>query len=62
MTNSSSVDHRALLRAYQLIGYRPPRDYRYLEINRRIRQLHPEILDLVRSGGNWLIVKESAGS
>lgn len=38
-----------LLRAYSLIGYTPDRDYRYLEINRSLRQLHPQILeDVVR--------------
>lgn len=34
-----------LLRAYTLIGYTPDRDYRYLEINRSLRQLHPQVLD-----------------
>ncbi|MEJ5279526.1 recombinase family protein [Pseudomonas sp. MYb541] len=34
-----------LLRAYTLIGYTPDRDYRYLEINRSIRQLHPKVLE-----------------
>ncbi len=30
----------SLLRAYQLIGYTPARDYRYLAINRHLRRLH----------------------
>lgn len=34
-----------LLRAYTLIGYTPDRDYRYLEINRSIRQLHPKVIE-----------------
>ena len=34
----------SLIRAYQLIGYTPDRDYRYLEVNRRLRRLHPEIV------------------
>lgn len=34
-----------LLRAYTLIGYTPDRDYRYLEINRSLRQLHPQVLE-----------------
>ncbi|WP_449104459.1 recombinase family protein [Pseudomonas mohnii] len=34
-----------LLDAYTLIGYTPDRDYRYLEINRSLRQLHPQVLD-----------------
>jgi len=35
----------SLLRAYQLAGYRPDRDYRYLEINRSLGQLHPRLID-----------------
>lgn len=31
----------SLLRAYQLIGYTPERDYRYLETNRFLRSLYP---------------------
>ena len=33
-----------LLRAYELVGFVPDRDYRYLEINRKLRQLHPVIV------------------
>lgn len=29
-----------LLRAYKLVGYAPDRDYEYLEINRRLREVH----------------------
>lgn len=39
-----------LLRAYSLVGFRPDHDYRYLQINRSLRQLHPEILRQVISG------------
>ena len=35
----------SLLRAYQLAGYRPDRDYSFLEINRAIGRLHPQLLD-----------------
>src|SRR5262249_47165589 len=35
----------SLLRAYQLVGFRPRRDYRYIEINRLLRKLHPGIID-----------------
>lgn len=35
----------SLLRAYQLAGYRPDRDYSFLEINRAFRRLHPQLLD-----------------
>ena len=39
-----------LLRAYQLIGYSPKHDYRYIAINQRLRVLHAEIVaDVVRS-------------
>ncbi len=34
----------SLIRAYQTVGFTPDRDYRYLEINRFLRQLHPEIV------------------
>lgn len=34
----------SLLRSYSLIGYSPARDYSYLEANRRLRDLHPDIL------------------
>lgn len=30
----------SLIRAYQLIGYTPERDFRYVEINRALRQFH----------------------
>ncbi|RML54501.1 putative Recombinase [Pseudomonas syringae pv. pisi] len=36
-----------LLRAYTLIGYAPDRDYRYLDINRSLRQLHPQVFEAV---------------
>lgn len=34
----------SLLRAYQMIGYAPPRDYRFIEINRALRRMHPGIV------------------
>jgi len=37
----------SLLRAYQLAGYRPNRDYEFLEINRTLGRLHPQLLDEV---------------
>lgn len=40
----------SLLRAYQLIGYTPDRDYQYLRINRELRKLHPEIVTQVVAG------------
>ncbi len=34
----------SLIRAYTLVGFQPLRDYRYLEINKVLRRLHPEIV------------------
>ena len=33
-----------MLRAYQLVGFTPDRDYRYMEINRALRELHPGVV------------------
>lgn len=46
MPSASIYVHRfgSLIRAYQLVGYTPDRDYRYLEINRHLRRMHPEIV------------------
>lgn len=47
---SSSVYQRrfgSLLRAYKLIEYDPGRDYRYIAINRALRQRHPGIVSRV---------------
>lgn len=44
---SSSVYRRrfgSLLRAYQLVGYAPGRDYRYVETNRVLRAMHPDVV------------------
>jgi DNA invertase Pin-like site-specific DNA recombinase len=52
MPSSSIYRHRfgSLLRAYTLIGYAPDRDYRYIEINRHIRQSYPRLLAEVVAG------------
>ncbi|WP_211232565.1 recombinase family protein [Oleidesulfovibrio alaskensis] len=46
MPPSSLYMHRfgGLLRAYRLIGYIPERDYRYVEINQRLRTMHSDIV------------------
>lgn len=46
MPSSSAYSSRfgSLLRAYNLVGFTPDRDYRYVEINRELRKLHPDIL------------------
>jgi len=35
----------SLLRAYEAVGFTPDRDYRYLQVNKFLRQLHPEIVN-----------------
>ena len=40
----------SLLRAYALVGFNPEHDYRYLEINRALRQMHPSIVKGVIEG------------
>ena len=46
MPSSSVYRHRfgSLIRAYQLIGYSPGRDYRYIEVNRALRDMHPGVV------------------
>lgn len=34
----------SLRRAYELVGYTPGRDYVYVEVNRALRRLHPEVV------------------
>jgi len=34
----------SLLRAYELVGFTPDRDFRYIEINRALRMLHHEVV------------------
>jgi hypothetical protein len=47
MPGSSAYRTRfgSLLRAYQMAGYNPNRDYGYLEINRTMGRLHPQLRD-----------------
>ncbi|WP_294642448.1 recombinase family protein [uncultured Aureimonas sp.] len=40
----------SLLRAYALVGFVPDRDYRYLEINKAIRRMHPDVFEQVLRG------------
>ena len=50
--SSSAFQSRfgSLLRAYTLVGYAPDRDYRYIEINRSLRRLHPVIVQDIVAG------------
>lgn len=52
MPSSSVYRHRfgSLLRAYEIIGYDPDRDYRYIEINRALRRSHPRIVTEIIAG------------
>jgi DNA invertase Pin-like site-specific DNA recombinase len=34
----------SLVRAYELIGFTPGRDYRYIEINRALRRMYPDMI------------------
>ncbi len=47
MPSSSAYAHRfgSLIRAYELIGYNPERDYRYIEINRHLRKTYAAIVE-----------------
>lgn len=47
MPSSAAYRHRfgTLVRAYQLIGYTPDRDLAFIEVNRQLRALHPEIVN-----------------
>jgi len=46
LPSSSAYQSRfgSLLRAYELVGFTPDRDYRYIEINRALRRMHPNIV------------------
>ncbi|MEO5325135.1 recombinase family protein [Mesorhizobium sp. CC13] len=52
MPSSSVYRNRfgSLLRAYHLVGYSPQRDYRYIEINRRLRAMYPDVVATVIDG------------
>ncbi len=59
MPSSSTFRQRfgSLVRAYQLVGYCPSRDYRYIETNRALRTLHPDVVikvvaDIEGAGGS----------
>jgi DNA invertase Pin-like site-specific DNA recombinase len=41
---------KSLLRAYQLIGYTPERDFAFLDANRAVREMHPSVMAGVMAG------------
>lgn len=46
MPSAAAYAHRfgSLIRAYQVVGFTPNRDYQYLEANQFLRRLYPEIV------------------
>ena len=52
LPSSSAYQSRfgTLLRAYEMVGYTPDRDYGYVEINRALRRLYPHIVADVIAG------------
>lgn len=52
MPSSAVYSHRfgGLLRAYELIGYSPQKDYSYIQINKYLRNLHAGILEKMETG------------
>ena len=52
LPSSSAYQSRfgSLLRAYQLVGFTPERDHRYIEINRTLRLMHPEVVAATVAG------------
>jgi DNA invertase Pin-like site-specific DNA recombinase len=52
LPSSSAYQSRfgSLLRAYELVGFTPDRDYRYIEINRALRRMYPQIVADTISG------------
>ncbi len=57
--SSGAYSHRfgSLLRAYSLVGFTPDRDYRYIEINRHLRAMYPQVvsetIERIESVGAW---------
>jgi len=47
--SSSAYSHRfgSLIRAYELIGYTPQKDYSYIEVNKLLRKRHSDIVQIV---------------
>lgn len=65
MPSSAAYIHRfgSLIRAYEAVGFTPDRDYQFLEINKFLRKLHPEIIsqterDIAKLGGT--VVRDPA--
>ncbi len=67
MPSSGAYRHRfgSLIRAYHKIGYTPDRDYRYIEINRGLREMHPDLvaetIDRIRALGGTVEIDPDTG-
>ena len=46
MPSAAAYIHRfgSLIRAYKAVGFTPDRDYQFLEVNKFLRRLHPEVV------------------
>ena len=46
MPSASAYIHRfgSLIRAYQAVGFTPDRDYQFLEVNKFLRRMHPDMV------------------
>ena len=46
MPSAAAYIHRfgSLIRAYEAVGFKPDRDYQFLEVNKFLRRLHPEVV------------------
>ncbi|WP_422243648.1 recombinase family protein [Zwartia sp.] len=46
MPSAAAYIHRfgSLIRAYEAVGFTPDRDYQFLEVNKFLRKMHPEII------------------
>ncbi|HEX7759181.1 MAG TPA: recombinase family protein [Caulobacteraceae bacterium] len=55
----------SLLRAYALIGYHPDRDFRYIQINQRLREFFPqvvaEVVEGIRAAGGRIVRTDEHG-
>ena len=60
-----SLRFGGLVRAYKLVGFTPDRDYRHIEVNRLLRQMHPGLVaqtesEIARVGGT--VTREPDGN
>ncbi|MBK8998002.1 MAG: recombinase family protein [Myxococcales bacterium] len=65
MPSTAAYRHRfgSLVRAYELVGYSPERDYAFIETNRQLRQLYPQLVgDVVQTleGGGAHVQRDAS--